>query len=1096
MINTKQEGVSTCRKHAWLSRIRLPHLLATLCLCLLCTGLFSQNRIISLDVSDRPVSEVLRLIEAQSGYKFFYNDVKIDKARKVSVSAKEMDIMQILEEIFEGTGTSFSIMGKNIVLSEAPKESEETKSQDQVVEGTILDEAGLPVIGATVYSEKDKNIATLTDGNGHFRLEAPIGDILVVSIMGYSTETIRVSGNTSRISLVLKEDIETLDEIVVVGYGIQKRSDVTGAISSVKAETANRTPTTSVAEMLRGAAAGVQVNLSSAEPGGSSSILIRGRRSLSGDNAPLYVVDGVPMSSIDDINSNEIASIEVLKDASSQSIYGARAANGVILITTKRGVAGKTKVSYNGYVAVQDISRNFEFYNGEEWAAYRKEAYYNANGYYDEEDCFRGVMLDVLNSGEWVDWESLMISPALQHKHDVLVQGGSEKTKFALGLGYFNQDGMVLNSGFERFSGRLNIDQKLSRTINVGANISYSRGIKESADGTFNSFVTMPPLAKVYEDDGVTLREDVTEAGESHYNPLWNINNSKNDSVYDRLVMNVFGDWKIYKDLSYRINLSMSYRKVAGNSYQGLEHTTGRNTHGKATVSESLSYDYLVENIINYNKDFNKGHHFDATFMQSANVITWKKLGINGTGFANDDLSYNAIGSALEYGKPDFQLSKRQMLSFLLRARYNYKDRYLFGVAMRIDGSSVFGKNNKFGYFPSASFAWRANKENFLKDVKWLSNLKLRLSYGQVGNQGISPYTTLGVTDEYYSEFDSSTAIGYTPGGILWNPDLKWETSTSANIGIDFGFLDNRISGTLELYDTETTDLLITKALNQSLGYTAQLVNLGHVQNKGVEVTLNTVPVSTKDFQWNLDVAFSKNTNRIIKIDGQLDENGNPKNDVNNNWFIGQPINVYYDYKFDGIWQSDDDIANSHMPTAHPGDIKIQDDNHDGKIDEQDRVIMKRDPDWIGNIFTSFYFKGFDLSADLYVSYGGTRYNPYLTSFAQGGDMTGKRNGIRRNYWTANNPSNEAPAPNMTQAPAYITSLGYQDASFVRLRNLTFGYTFPQQMINRIRLQNLRLYVSFTNLWTYTEVLGYGPEQNPGSYPEPRTMLFGLKLTF
>ncbi len=1058
----------------------------------------AQNRIISVDAENEPVTKVLRDIEQSSGFRFFYNNINMDRDQRVSVSAENEDIIDVLYRIFAGTGTEFTIMGSNIILSKAESVAMTAAKDDgrQEVSGTVTDAAGEPLPGVTVFSEADPKASAVTDLDGRFSLDAAKGDMLTVSIMGYLPAEIYVGGRTSDVRLTLEEDIKMLDEVIVVGYGVQRRSDVTGAISTVKAEQANKIPTTSVAEMLRGAAPGLQVNLGSAEPGGTSSVLIRGRRSLSGDNDPLYVVDGVPMSSIDDVNSSEIESIEVLKDASSQAIYGARAANGVILITTKRGVAGRVKVSYNGYVAVQQIDRNFEFYNGEEWAAYRHEAYYNANGYYDEQDCFRGLMLDVLNSGEYVNWEDLMISPAVQHKHDVLVQGGSDKTKFALGLGYFNQDGMVLNSGFKKFSGRLNVDQKLGNHVTVGANISFSRGWKQTADGSFNSFVTMPPLAKVYEDDGVTLREDVTEAGESHYNPLWNINNSKNESIQDRLLINLFADWNIWRGLSYRLNASMSTRRVNSNSYQGLEHTTGRNTQGKATLSESFSDDYLLENILNYTHDFNSGHHIDATLMQSINLIEWKRMGLNGTGFANDDLAYNAIGSALEYGKPTYELSKRSMVSFLARIRYSYKERYLLTLAMRADGSSVFGANNKYGFFPSAAFAWRINNEEFLKNTGWLTNLKLRLSWGQVGNQGISPYTTLGLTDEYFTEFGSTTSIGYLPGGTLWNPDLKWETSTSANIGIDFGFLDDRITGSFEVYDTETSDLLVTKSLNQSLGYTNQLVNLGRVQNKGVEIMLNTVPVTTDDFQWTVDLSWSKNVNRIKVIDGETDENGNPRNDINNRWFIGHPINVYYDYEFDGIWQTGDDIASSHMPDANPGDIRIKDTDQDGKITESDRVIMNRDPDWIGSVTMGFYYKGFDLSGDLYVSYGGTMYNSYLTSFDTGGDMTGKRNGIRRNYWTLNNPSNEAPAPNMTQAPAYINALGYQDATYVRLRNVTFGYTFPQKMIQKIRLQNLRLYLSFTNLWTYTEVLGYGPEQTPGDYPEPRTMLFGLKVTF
>lgn len=989
-----------------------------------------------------------------------------------------------------GSGAVYANANSSLGFNGLPVSQQANKI---TVQGSVVDAKGEPLIGVSIL-EKGTTNGTITDFDGNFTLNVVNGAWLDISYVGFQAQELKAVYGKN-LAITLKEDTEILDEVVVVGYGVQKRSDITGAISSVSSKKLNSTPSSSLSEMLRGQAAGVQVSMGSAAPGGSSNILIRGRRSLSGDNAPLYVVDGVPMSSIDDINSSDIESLEVLKDASSQSIYGARAANGVILITTKRGKTGKPKISYSSYLASQSINRNFEFYNGEEWAAMRKEAYYNANLSYDESDCFKGLMLDVLKSGEFVDWEDLMISSALQHKHDIFIQSGNDKIKYALGLGFFNQDGMVMNSGYKRLNGRLNVDYKLFDNLKLGTNFLYTRAWKESADGSFNSFITMPPLAKVYNDDG-TLREDVTEAGESHYNPLWNMENSCNKSQIDRLLLNFFLDWNITKNISYRLNTSLNTRTVHSNNYAGLLHQTGRNTNGKASVSTSFSNDYLIENIFNYVKDFNKDHHFDATFMQSANVIEWKNIGINGTGFANDDLIYNAIGSALEYGSPTYELSDRKLLSFLGRVRYNLFDKYLFTLALRVDGSSVFGKNHKYGYFPSGAFAWRINEEKFLKKIDWITNLKLRLSYGVVGNQGVNPYKSLGLTDKYLTEFGDKTAIGYLPGAELLNPNLKWESSASVNVGLDFGFFNGRISGTLEYYNTNTRDLLITKSIPVSLGYSSQTVNLGKVVNSGFEITLNTIPVDINGFKWGLDFTFSKNNNEIRKIDGRVDEEGKPLNDVNSKWFIGSPINVYYDYQFDGIWQKDDDIANSHMPDAKPGAIKIKDTNEDGEITTDDRVIMKRDPDWIGTIATSLTYKGLDFSADFYISQGGTIFNSYLTDFETGGDLTGKRNGIRRNYWTLNNPSNEAPAPNMTQAPAYINVLGYQDASYVRLRNITLGYTFPTALINKAYIQNLRIYSTISNLWTKTDVLAYGPEQTPGSYPEPRTILFGLNVVF
>lgn len=1070
-------------------------------LCILCVlaaqTVYALPREVTISVAGQPVSEVLKTIEKQSGYNIFYNNASIDKEMVVSISVKDENPLVVINRIFAGTGVEASVIDGSIVLSkkDEPQKSDNRNSLVNV-SGTIYDKDGLPVIGAAVKSSKNKDRVGVSDIDGKFALSVEKGDVLSVVALGFQDGQINVSSALSNLVITLKDDVQMLDEVVVVGYGVQRRSDITGAISSVDTEKMKAVPTTSFAEMIRGTATGVQVNLGSAEPGGSSSILIRGRHSLSGDNDPLYVVDGVPMSSIDDVNSNDIASVEVLKDASSQSIYGARAANGVILITTKRGVSGKTKISYDGYVGVQTIDRNFDFYNGEEWAAYRHEAFYNAYGYYDKDDCFRGFMKETLENGQEVDWEKVMIHPAIQHSHNIFVQAGTDKTKVATGIGYFDQNGMVQGSDFKKVSGRVNVDQQLGKKVNMGANITYTRSWKQTADGSFNSFVTMPPLAKIYDEKG-NLLEDVTEAGESHINPLWNINNSNNKTVQSRFLMNVFLDWKIIEGLSYRLNASMSQRDVDAGSYLGINHTTGRNTQGKATTSMSNSADYLLENIFNYTHDFKGNHHLDATLMQSINYLTWKKQGDTGTGFANDDLSYNAIASATEYGKVDYQVSNRQIVSFLGRVRYNYDNRYLFTAALRVDGSSVFSKNNKFGYFPSTAFAWRLNNEKFMAGAKrWLSNLKLRLSWGQVGNQGISPYTTLGNTDSYYYRFGDQVAIGYLPSSEIYNPNLKWETSSTGNLGIDFGFLKDRINGTLEVYLTETTDLLVNRSVNQVLGYSSQTVNLGRVENKGIEFTLNTTPVAMKNFNWDLDFSISRNVNSIKKISGEVDENGKPVNDVNNKWFIGYPVNVYYDYKFDGIWQTGDDIASSCMPTASPGAIRIADTNSDGAITEADRVIMQKDPDFIGSVSTKFDFYGFDLGAALDYSIGGMFYNPYLTTFAEGGDLTGKRNGVRRDYWTKYNPSNTAPAPNMTQAPAYISSLGYQDASYVRLRSFTLGYTFKPEVISRAKMQALRLYLTASNLWYYTKVLGYGPEQSPGDYPQPRSFIFGLKVTF
>lgn len=960
---------------------------------------------------------------------------------------------------------------------------------DITFKGTVSDSAGLPVPGAAVVSVSDNTRSAITDINGAFSLKAEEGEIFEVTCLGFAK--VAVKAGTSPASIVLEEDFTMLDEVVFVGYGTQKRSDITGAISSVSPEEMTKIPTTSVAEMLRGTAAGVQVNLSSAAPGGSSSVIIRGRRSPNGGNDPIYIVDGVPMSNIDDLNPYEIESLEVLKDASSQSIYGARASNGVILVTTKRGLEGVTRVSYDGAVNVQKAIRNFDYFSPEEYIEYRKAAF--ANGGYDVNSAFNMFMQECIDNNRFIDWENEVIHPAVNHRHDILIQSGTDRTKIAFGLGGVFQNGMIDGFGYQKLNGRLNLDHKFTSWFSMGVNLTYTKSWKQTGDSDFNSLVTACPIGSIYDDDG-KLAIDPGRNGETT-NPLYDMQYFDKDTNVSRWFANVFADVKFSKHFSYRLNASMNNRNSFTGTYYGINHyKVGRLTDGKAITSEGQSNQYMVENIFNYNQDFSL-HHIDATAMQSLEVNQSATTGLTGTHFANDGLGYYGIQNASEPGTPTYTRSKRTLISFLGRVRYSFADRYLFSAALRVDGSSVFGANNKWGFFPSASAAWRITEEPWMKSSSdWLSNLKLRVSWGQVGNQGIDPYQTLGVATRYPMDFGGISVTGYMPGEQMVNPNLKWETSTTANIGIDFGFWRGRLSGALELYNTDTKDLLIEKSLSTTTGYTSEMINMGKVNNKGIELTLNTIPVKTRDFEWDVNLAFSTNKNTIVYIDGKVDENGKPVDDITQGWFIGKPLNNYFGYVFDGIWQEGED--NSLMPGTKPGDIRVKDINGDEKIDLSDRTVFKRDPNWIGSLSTSFMYKGFDLSVDFYYSAGGFARNTYLYDWNYGGALDGKRNGIKREYWTPENKSNSWPAPNLSMTPNYLTNAATVDKSFFSIRNAQFGYTFPAKLISKARMQSLRVYVSGTNLLYVSDFLGYGPETEAGSFPEARTFQFGVKVSF
>ena len=966
-------------------------------------------------------------------------------------------------------------------------------AQRRTLTGSVKDSGGDPMIGVSVVL-RGSNVGTITDLNGNFSIEISSGkDVLVFSYVGYETIS-QQAGNSNILNVTLVEDTKVLEELVVVGYGTQRKSDLTGSVVSVKSEDMNAIPTTSVAEMLRGQAAGVVVTQGSARPGGSSNILIRGKRSLTGGNSPLFIVDGVPVSNIDDFNSHDIQSVEVLKDASSQSIYGARASNGVILITTKRGAENKTTVDFSAYVGSQQLKRNFDFYNGDEWVQLKREANrsYPEGIYLDDTSLFGNMYPNLLDRNYTV-WEDLMIKSAIQQKYDLSVRSGGPNTRITASLGYFDQQGMIQPANFNRTNFRFNIDHKLSKKVSIGLNSNFTQSYRTQEDESFSKFITQSPLLNPFDDNGNLL----DMLADSKWNPLWNNQQMQDNQQANRLLLNGTFDWEILKGLKYRLNASMNTRNTERGTYQTSIHEKGSTSNGRATLDIDAYSDYLVENILTYDKSLNKEHKFDVTLVQSYNSIKSTSTSMKGYGFATDDLGYNNIGAASKTDPVMRSITPRNLLSYMGRLRYNMMDKYLFSASARIDGSSVFGVKNKWGFFPAASFAWRTSEEAFMEDAHWLSNLKFRLSYGDVGNQAVAPYQSQGLVNSFFMQFGTGEPlVGYLPGTQLPNPNLKWETTSSFNAGIDFGVFRERISGTVEYYRSITRDLLIQRSINQITGYSSQLANIGSVMNQGLEVSLNFIPVKSKDFTWSVDLIFAANENKILALNGEVDADGNPVNDIGNRWFIGYNIDAYFDYQFDGIWQTDDDIPDfgpNYNP--RPGDIKVKDVDGDGLITPEDRIIINRGPKWTGSIGSTFKWKGVDFSFDFYTVQGAIRSNPYLYDANSGGNLRGNLNGIKVDYWTLENPSNTTPRPRDATI-TYFSTLSYQDASYIRLRNLALGYNFNKKMIKQIGVSNLRVYVSATNIWTKTAFLSYSPEVSAGSYPEPKTFVAGLNVSF
>ena len=1119
MINIFCQTCFMPKKHKQihLKRImRLSVLLLCFTFSLFARNADSQNAKVSLNKQNVAVHDILNAIEEQTDYLFIYNKKNVNVDRLASVSASEQSVANVLSQLFKGTNVSFKMEGKHIVLVQNEAKGNEAHAIQQTeksIRGAVKDKNGEPIIGANVVVKGTTN-GTITDIDGQYTLNGVSDkDILTISYIGYIAKDVPVKGQLN-INILLEEDTQALDEVVVVGYGTVKKRDLTGSVASVSAEKITQVAVSNPALALQGRVPGVLVEQTDFAPGSSPKIRVRGNRSFNASNDPLYVVDGMPLTTgLDAINPSDIESIDVLKDASATAIYGARGANGVIIVTTKKGKEGRIQVDYNGYVGVQSIAKKLDLMNGAEWVESLREAYrmtgvYKSDTPSKEEDAqlprlsadpyaLESVLMAYDENGNYdpskvrsYDWMDKTLHTGIVHNHDLNVRGGSEKTQYSISASYHYNDGVVRQRDYEKYTVRLNLDQQIGSFLKAGLQTQYMHSLANKDVGAYSNSLNSYPVAYPYDENGDFI---INPGGDAWiYNPLMNLKNAIIQQKIDRYMGSYYLEAKIWDGLKFRSNLGTDFRQVQDLDFKGSLTTQNKGGLSTASNKGNKSYLFTLENMLMYAKEFNKDHNLNVTLLQSIQRYQEDSYGVEVKDLPYEYQHFWNLGSAAEISKVESNYKKWTLASFMGRINYNFKDRYLLTVSARYDGSSRLAEGHKWVLFPSAAFAWRIMDEPFMPEFDALSNLKLRIGWGRTGNSAVDPYQTMGGLKLQNYIFGSSNAIGFYPN-MMRNPYLTWETTDQTNIGLDFGFFNNRLSGTIDLYLQKTHDLLMERQLPVVSGYESVMTNIGKTQNKGIEIALSSVNFeSQKGFNWTTDLMLYANKEEIVEL-----YNGK-KDDIGNKWFIGHPIEVHYDYKFDRIWQdTPEDHAemekfNKNGAQFEPGKVKVVDQNGDYKITAEDRVILGNErPKLVVSLNNNFSYKGFDLSLLLNGEFGKKiSYSPPL-------GLNGRENYIKVDYWTPSNPNGKYPRPDASKTPQYLGTINYYNGSYLRVENITLGYTIPSLLTKKALIERLRVYTSVQNPVVFTSFPGIDPEGARGNqYPSVRNFMFGVNVSF
>jgi TonB-dependent starch-binding outer membrane protein SusC len=996
-----------------------------------------------------------------------------------------------------------------VLASSALSVSKSDELQQKSVSGRVVDSKNNPFPGVAVVEKGTSNgVTTGPDGKYSINVSSASA-ILTFSFLGYEPQEIIV-GVQNNIEVTLSESVTSLNEVVVIGYGTAKKKDVTGSVASVNASTLKEVQTSNLITNLKGRAAGIDIVSNNTLPGTSSQIRIRGNRQMATTagasdavDAPLLVVDGIPFGgSITDISNNDIENIDILKDASATAIYGSRGAGGVILVTTKRGKEGKAVFNYNVYYGVSNAIDTYHVFNGPEYAAYKDEAKAGNGG--SSSYGLSTAEQEGLANGTSTDWQNLIYGQGSTIEHQLSISGGSAGTRYSLGGSYYKEVGIIPGQDYSRFSLRTTIDHSISKKLRVGINTMNSLSYANAAGNPVAGLCRLSPLVEPYLPDGTLNLTPLTGLLDNlTVNPLTIITNSqaiKNVTRRLRTFNSLYGEWDIYDGFKYRINVGLDYYQDQIDTYFGPNTMYNQNTtldKSNESVGNNEAYTYTIENLLTYDKTFAQKHRVSFTGLFSAQKDHNQGSGFNGIGTVADYIQNYNLNLANSITANNGTYAERGLISYMGRINYSYDGRYLLTATVRRDGSSVLSSGHQYFTYPAIALAWNISNEAFMKNIKAVSNLKLRGGWGITSNQGINPYATLGVLGVNFYNFGNTTA-GNNPGFLvqtLANKSLTWASTAQFNLGVDFGFFKDRLTGSLELYQQKTKDILLSQSLPPSNGAGSIVVNAGKTQGKGMEFTLSgTIIQTATGFKWAADVNFSINREKITAL-----QDPTLQQDIGNGWFVGQPLSVIYDGVKVGIWQIADSVQAAGFG-CKPGQIRIQDLNGDGILNAADRKVLGNfEPTWIGGMTNRFYFKGIDLTMVIYSRMGQTVVTPYFMTDggAQGYPFfnNSRVNSLKRDYWTRTNPTNVWPRPDAgSDNVKYSSTLGYLDGSFIKARSITLGYNIPASILDRVKISSLRIYATCLNpFFIYAPFVkdGFGLDPEGNGYGGVSTSTLG-----